>query len=88
MLIDRPGHRNVLAERGELMSRPATSIPAELTLADAQHYFARYRYTAFPAVDPARRAVGMPTVGHLRRTLRARWMSSRPANAPTATPRC
>ena len=36
---------------GELMSQPAISIPAELTLEGAEQYFARYRYTAFPVTD-------------------------------------
>jgi Zn-dependent protease/predicted transcriptional regulator len=57
---------------GELMSHPAVSIPAELTLSEAQQYFARYRYTAFPVTDAAGRAVGMLSITHLGRTTRGR----------------
>ena len=49
----------------ELMSQPAISIPSESTLAQAQQYFARYRYTAFPVTDRAGRAVGMLSIDHL-----------------------
>ena len=57
----------------ELMSHPAVSIPSRLTLAQAQPYFARYRYTAFPVTDPAGRALGMLSIDQLERTPRARW---------------
>ena len=57
---------------GELMSHPAVSIPAELTLSEAQQYFARYRYTAFPVTDAAGRAVGLLSIAHLGRTTRGR----------------
>jgi Zn-dependent protease/predicted transcriptional regulator len=46
----------------ELMSQPVISIPSELTLAQAQQYFARYRYTAFPVTDTAGRAVGVLSI--------------------------
>jgi CBS domain-containing protein len=61
---------------GELMSRPAVSLPSELTLAEAQSYFARYRYTAFPVTDPTGRAVGMLSVDHLQRTPHSRWAAT------------
>ena len=57
----------------ELMSHPAISIPSESTLTQAQQYFLRYRYTAFPVVDDAGRAVGMLSVDHMNKTPPARW---------------
>ena len=51
----------------ELMSQPAISIPSELTLAQAQQYFARYRYTAFPVTDASGRAVGMLSIDQLEK---------------------
>ena len=58
----------------ELMSHPAISIPAEFTLSQAHEYFVRYRYTAFPVIDPAGRVSGMLSIEHLNRTpRRARW---------------
>jgi Zn-dependent protease/predicted transcriptional regulator len=56
----------------ELTSRPAVSIPAESTLAEAEQYFTRYRYTAFPVIDREGRAVGMLSISTLERTPRAR----------------
>jgi hypothetical protein len=47
---------------GELMSHPAVTMPSELTLAQAQRYFARYRYTAFPITDSAGLALGMTSI--------------------------
>ncbi len=58
---------------GELMSRPAVSLPAELSLAEAQGYFARYRFTSFPVVDREGRALGILTIDQLARTARGRW---------------
>ncbi len=52
----------------ELMSHPVTSIPSELTLVEAQQYFARYRYTAFPVTDPSGRAVGLLSIDRLEKT--------------------
>jgi Zn-dependent protease/predicted transcriptional regulator len=49
----------------ELMSHPAISIPSDWTLAQAQEYFERYRFTAFPVTDDSGRAVGMLSVEHL-----------------------
>ncbi len=60
----------------ELMSRPAISIPSDLTLAEAQEYFARYQYTAFPVIDRAGRAVGMLSISRLERTPRGRWRTT------------
>jgi Zn-dependent protease len=57
----------------ELMSQPAITLPEEWTLAEAQRYFARYRYTAFPVVDRAGRALGMLSISHLEQTPRRRW---------------
>ncbi len=53
---------------GELMSQPAISIPAELNLEQAEPYFARYRYTAFPVTDATGRAIGMLSIDQLERT--------------------
>ena len=56
------------------MSHPAISIPAEFTLLQAHEYFVRYRYAAFPVIDPAGRVLGMLSIEHLNRTpRRARW---------------
>jgi Zn-dependent protease len=57
---------------GELMSRPAISIPGELTLEQAEPHFARYRYTAFPVIDDGGQAVGMLSIDQLERTPRSR----------------
>ena len=57
----------------ELMSHPAIRLPEEWTLAGAQPYFARYRYTAFPVVDRSGRALGMLSINHLEQTPPARW---------------
>ena len=51
----------------ELMSQPAISIPSESTLEQAQQYFARYRYTAFPVTAADGRAVGILSIGQLER---------------------
>ena len=51
------------AER--LMSRPPVSIPAQTTLDAAEVYFPRYRFTAFPVMDSAGRAVGMLRIDQL-----------------------
>ncbi len=59
-----------------LMSHPAISIPVESTLAEAQEYFTRHRYTAFPVIDGAGRAIGMLSIEHLRRTPRSRWSAT------------
>ena len=60
----------------ELMSEPAISIPAESTLDEAQEYFTRHRYAAFPVTDRAGRALGMLSIGQLRRTPRSRWATT------------
>jgi predicted transcriptional regulator len=56
----------------ELMSQPAISTPSRLTLAQAQHYFEHYRYTAFPVTDRGGRAIGMLSIDHIQRTPRSR----------------
>ncbi|HSC02416.1 MAG TPA: site-2 protease family protein [Solirubrobacteraceae bacterium] len=61
----------------ELMSSPAISIPSDTTLAEAQSYYSRYRFTAFPVTDAAGRALGMLSIDHLRRTPHARWADTR-----------
>ncbi len=53
---------------GELMSLPAISIPGELDLEQAEQYFARYHYTAFPVTDATGRALGMLSIDQLERT--------------------
>ena len=55
----------------ELMSQPAISIPARSTVAQAEQYFARYRYTAFPIIDGAGRAVGILSIDQLERRARS-----------------
>ena len=57
----------------QLMSQPAFTIPAELTLTEAQRYFARHRYTAFPVTDRCGRATGILSIDHLERTPPSRW---------------
>jgi Zn-dependent protease/predicted transcriptional regulator len=52
----------------ELMSHPVTSIPSELTWVEAQQYFARYRYTAFPVTDTTGRTVGLLSIDRLERS--------------------
>ena len=55
----------------QLMSAPAISIPSESTLEQAQQYFARYRYTAFPVTDADGRAVGILSIAQLERRPRS-----------------
>lgn len=57
----------------DLMSAPAVTVPAALTLAEVQPYFDRYRYTAFPVIDPSGRVVGLLTVHQLEHEPRSRW---------------
>ena len=57
----------------ELMSRPAISIAADCTLAQAHEYFLRYRYTAFPVTDASGRVLGMLSTRHLDGAPRAAW---------------
>jgi len=61
---------------GDVMSHPAVSIPSASTLAEARPYFARYRFTAFPVIDPIGRAVGLLTIDQLDRTPRSRWITT------------
>jgi CBS domain-containing protein len=53
------------ARARDLMSEPAVTIPSGLSLHEAQSYFARYRYAAFPVVDGSGRAVGLLSIGRL-----------------------
>ena len=57
----------------DLMSHPAVTIPTGMPLDEAQPYFSRYRYTAFPVIDDAGRAVGMLSIQQVGRIPRARW---------------
>lgn len=57
-------------EARDLMSQPPVSIPAELSLAEAELYFARHRYTSFPVVDHDGRAVGMLSIERLEHSPR------------------
>jgi len=53
----------------QLMSAPAVSIPAELSVEDAvRDYFGRYPYTAFPIADRAGHATGIVTVAGVEAT--------------------
>jgi Zn-dependent protease/predicted transcriptional regulator len=48
----------------ELMSTPAVSVPARATVAQAvSEFFIARRYTSFPVVDDAGRAVGLISIG-------------------------
>jgi Zn-dependent protease len=55
----------------ELMSQPAISIPSQLTAEQAERYFARYRYTAFPVTAADGRAVGILSIAQLDRRPRS-----------------
>jgi len=57
----------------DLMSHPVVAIPAELPLAEAEQYFARYRFTAFPITDRAGRAVGLLSIDQLEKAPRSAW---------------
>jgi Zn-dependent protease/CBS domain-containing protein len=57
----------------DLMSTPAVTIPAGTTLEEAQPYFARYRYTAFPVADETGRAIGLLRIDELEQTPYPRW---------------
>jgi predicted transcriptional regulator len=52
----------------ELMSQPVIRIPSEVTLGDAQQYFTRDRYTAFPVTDASGRAGGLLSIDQLEKT--------------------
>jgi Zn-dependent protease len=56
------GHR-----AGELMSHPVVAIPGNLTIEEAvRRYFVPYRYTAFPVVDHAGKALGLLTLDRVK----------------------
>ena len=69
----------------ELMSQPVISIPSEWTVEQAQQYFARQRYTAFPVTDASGRAIGILSIGQLER---GRVASGSSTSSPIATRRC
>ena len=51
----------------DLMSAPAVTLPADLTLDEAvQRGFAHHLYTAFGIVDDRDRAIGILTIAHVR----------------------
>jgi Zn-dependent protease len=53
----------------ELMSAPAISLPADLTLAQAvQDHVGRHRFTAFPVIDPGGRVEGLLSLDAIART--------------------
>ena len=64
----------------ELMSQPAITIPAELALADAERYFERHRFTAFPITDRAGRAVGLLSIDQLEKAPRSAWSTTQQAS--------
>lgn len=51
----------------DLMTYPVISIPSELTLGEAQRYFARERHPAFPVTDRQGRAIGILSIAELGR---------------------
>lgn len=51
----------------ELMSAPVTTVPAQVTVAEAGRYFAEFRYGAFPVVDAAAKVVGVLTIDQVSR---------------------
>ncbi len=55
----------------DLMSVPAVSIPSGITLGDAQPYFVRHRYSAFPVTDEHGRAVALLSIDQLEGTPRS-----------------
>jgi Zn-dependent protease len=74
---------HTLAEHtvGELMSRPAVSLPGTLTVAEAIELgFSRYLFTAFPVIDAEGRAIGVVTQADVRATV----ASERPGTALSA----
>jgi CBS domain-containing protein len=60
----------------DLMSQPPVNIPAEVTPEEAQPYFERYRYTAFPLTDRDGRAIGLITIDRLQRARRSEWSTT------------
>lgn len=71
-------------EAGRLMTFPAVSIPAGISVAEAlERYFLRYRYTAFPVIDGGR-PVGLVDV-HAVERLPAKRRDSTPVGEVAAT---
>ena len=52
----------------DLMSTPVISIPSTSSVADAQSYFARHRYSAFAVTDSCGRAVGLLGIEEVEHT--------------------
>jgi Zn-dependent protease len=57
----------------DLMSTPAVTLPARMTLEEAQPYFARYRFTTFPVTDDTGQAIGLLRIQQLEQTPYSRW---------------
>jgi CBS domain-containing protein len=62
---------------GEVMSHPAVTLPASLTLSDAISHFIRYRFTAFPVTDAAGRTLGLLSIDAINRLPRSKWAATR-----------
>lgn len=61
---------------GELMSAPAISIPADMTLNEAAQLFAQYRFSSFPVVEDGR-ATGLLTLKSLEALPPSAWAATR-----------
>jgi Zn-dependent protease/CBS domain-containing protein len=61
---------------GEVMSHPAITLPAALTVSDAISYFIRHRFTAFPVTDSAGRALGLLSIDDINRLPRSQWVTT------------
>jgi CBS domain-containing protein len=61
---------------GDLMSQPVITIPEELSLAEAEQYFARHRFTAFPITDRSGRALGLLSIDQLEKAPRSAWSTT------------
>ncbi len=73
-------------EAGRLMSFPAVTVPAGVSVADAvEEFFVRYRYTAFPVVD-GRRPVGLINVEAVERVPADRRVSTTVAQVAVSDP--
>jgi Zn-dependent protease len=52
---------------GQLMSRPVVTVPEGITVEEAiRSFFVPYRYTAFPVVDLAGRAIGLASLERVK----------------------
>jgi CBS domain-containing protein len=61
---------------GEVMSQPAITLCAALTVSDAMSYFIRYRFTAFPVTDTAGRALGLLSIDQVKRWPQSKWATT------------